>query len=62
MKESHTEGPASHGDLEPCADVRKDTGEALTGAHMSGVLSRENSRSQGADVVIISGRQYVNVG
>jgi len=58
MKESYTEGPASHGDPESCAYVRKSAGEALTGAHMGGVLSRENKRKQGADDVLLSGRQY----
>jgi RNA-directed DNA polymerase len=58
MKESHTEGPASHGDPESCAGVRKDAGEALTGAHTGGVLSRENRCNQGADAVDLSGRQY----
>ena len=33
MKESHTEGLASHGDPESCAGARKGVGEALTGAH-----------------------------
>jgi hypothetical protein len=58
MKESYTEGPASHGGLESCAYVRKDAGEALTEAHMGGVLSRENRRNQGADDVLLSGRQH----
>jgi hypothetical protein len=29
MEEPHAEGVATHGDPEPCADVRKDAGEAL---------------------------------
>jgi RNA-directed DNA polymerase len=58
MKESYTEGPASHGDPESCAGVRKDTGEALTGAHTGGVSSRDNRRNQGADTVVLSGRQH----
>ena len=58
MKESHTEGPASHGDPESCADARKGTGEALTGAHMGGVLSRDNMRNQGADAVDTRGKQH----
>ena len=58
MKESHTEDPASHGGPESCAGVRKDTGEALTGVHMGGVLSRDNRCNQGADAVVLSGRQY----
>ena len=58
MKESYTEGPASHGDPESCASARKGAGEALTGAHMGGVLSRETRRNQGADDVVLSGRQH----
>ena len=57
MKESHAEGPASHGDPESCAGARKEAGEALTGAHMGGVLSRENRSHQGADDVVLSARQ-----
>jgi hypothetical protein len=57
MKESYTEDPASHGGPESCAGVRKDTGEALTGVHTGGVLSRDNRCNQGADAVVLSGRQ-----
>jgi hypothetical protein len=56
MKESHVEGLASHGDPESCASNREGAGEALTGAHTGGVLSRENKLSQGADAVSGSGR------
>jgi hypothetical protein len=41
MKEPDGEGPASHADSESCGAVREDGGEALTGAHMGRVLSRE---------------------
>jgi len=58
MKESYTEGPASHGDSESCTDARKDVGEALTGAHTGRVLSRENRCDQDADAVELSGRQH----
>ena len=58
MKESHTEGPASHGDPESCVGAREGTGEALTGAHTGGVLSREIRLNQGADAVVLSGRQH----
>ena len=58
MKEPHTEGPASHSDPESCAGARKDAGEVLTGAHTGGVLSRENRSHQGADDVVLSGRQH----
>ena len=57
MKESYIEGLASHGGPESCAGARKDAGEALTGVHMGGVLSRDNNCQQGADVVASSGRQ-----
>jgi RNA-directed DNA polymerase len=57
MKESYTEGPASHGDPESCAGIRENAGEALTGAYMGGVLSRENRRNQGIDDVVLCGRQ-----
>jgi len=58
MKEPYTEGPASHGDPESCAGAREGAGEALTGAHAGGVSSRENRSHQGADVVVLSGRQH----
>ncbi len=58
MKESYTEDPASHGGPESCAGVLKDTGEALTGVHTGGVLSRDNRCKQGADAVVLSGRQH----
>jgi hypothetical protein len=44
MKESYTEGLASHGGPESCAGGRKVAGEALTGVHMGGVLSRETNK------------------
>ena len=58
MKESHVEGLTSHDDPESCVGAREGTGEASTGAHMGGVLSRENRPIQGADAVDLSGRQY----
>jgi hypothetical protein len=58
MKESHTEGPASHGDPESCAHGREAVGEALTGARTGGVLSREIRPYQGADAVVLCGRQH----
>ena len=57
MKESYTESPASYGGPESCAGARKDVGEALTGVHMGGVMSRENRCKQGADGLLLSGRQ-----
>ena len=41
MRESYTEGLASHGDPESCVVVREDVGEALTGERIGEVLSRE---------------------
>ena len=41
MKESYVEGLATHGDPESCVGIRKGAGEALTGAHVGEVLSRE---------------------
>lgn len=58
MKESYIEGPASHDGPESCADARKDVGEALTGVHTGGVLSRETRCDQGADAVVLSGRLH----
>ena len=46
MEESYTEGLASHGDPESCADVREGAGEALTGVHTGGVLSRETNQTR----------------
>ena len=41
MEEPNDEGLASHIVSESCAGVRKDDGEALTGARVGRVLSRE---------------------
>lgn len=60
MKESYAEGPASHGDPESCVRIREGSGEALTGAHAGGVLSREIRHTQGADAVVLSGRQHLH--
>jgi len=58
MKESYIEGLANHND--PGSDVyfRENIYEAKTGARTGRVLSRENSRDQGADVVVRIGRQH----
>ncbi|NJK88746.1 MAG: group II intron reverse transcriptase/maturase [Myxococcales bacterium] len=45
MKESYTEGLATHGDPESCATDCKAEGEALTGARTGSVLSREIRQS-----------------
>jgi hypothetical protein len=60
MKESHTEGLATHGDPESCAGGRKGTGEALTGAHTGRVLSRVITFVLGADAVQTCGRQHAH--
>jgi hypothetical protein len=60
MKESYTEGLANHGDPESCAGTRKGAGEALTGAHTGGALSRETRCNQGADAVVLSGRPHAD--
>jgi hypothetical protein len=41
MREPYIEGLATRDDPESCTIVRKGGGEALTGAHMGKVLSRE---------------------
>jgi RNA-directed DNA polymerase len=41
MEEPYGEGLASHTDPESCVASREAGGEALTGAHVGGVLSRE---------------------
>ena len=45
MEEPYAEGIAGHGDPESCVVVRKDDGEALTGAHAGTALSRESRHS-----------------
>ena len=59
MKESDAKSLASCGGPESCGCSRKAASEALTGVHMGGVLSRENRRNQGADDVVLIGRQHV---
>lgn len=60
MKETYIEGPASHDGPESCVGPRKGAGEALTGVHAGGVLSRENTCTQGADDVVLNGRQHAD--
>lgn len=45
MKESHREGLATHPDPESCGAPREGRTEALTGAHVGRVLSRERTKS-----------------
>ena len=65
MKESYAEGLASHGGPESCVRIRKDAGEALTGARAGRVLSRvinaprgDSRVVQGAEVVDLHRRPY----
>jgi hypothetical protein len=51
MKEPHVEGVANHDDPESCAAGREARREALTGADMGWVLSREINGFPGADAV-----------
>ena len=60
MKESHTEGLATHGAPESCAFDREVRGEALTGVHAGWVLSRVITYVPSADAVQRSGRQHVH--
>src|SRR5512135_1040516 len=51
MKESHSEGVATHTDPESCAGGCEASGEALAGARAGGVSSREMPKLQGADAL-----------
>ena len=54
MKEPYGEGLASHTGPESCTYSRKAVREALTGAQVGRVLSREMYLNQSADVVRIA--------
>ena len=58
MKEPCGEGLASHTDPESCVVSRETGHEALTGAHVGGVSSREITGNQDADAVYSAGRQH----
>ena len=58
MKEPYSEGIASHAGPESCADGREAGREALTGVCAGRVLSPEKIVVRGADVTLLSGRQY----
>jgi hypothetical protein len=58
MKEPYGEGLASRTDPESCTASREAEREALTGAHVDGVLSREMTGNQDADTVYSAGRQH----
>ena len=65
MKESYSEGLASHTGPESCVGVRKGAGEALTGVGAGRVLSREihaplkGGLLRGADALESDGRQHL---
>lgn len=67
MKESHSEGPASHADPESCPVEGNRGGEALTGARTGPVLSRENAAPStrrallGADALTDGGTLEANL-
>jgi hypothetical protein len=58
MREPHIEGVATRDDPESCVGAREGVGEALTGARMGTVLSREIRFCWDADAVIRGGRQH----
>ena len=58
MKKPYGEGLASHTDPESCVVSREAGHEALTGAHVGGVSSREITENQDADAVYSAGRQH----
>jgi len=51
MRESYTEGLATHIGPESCGAVREDSVEALTGVRAGRVFSRERSKVRDADAV-----------
>lgn len=58
MKESDTEGVATHGGPESCGCVREGVAEALTGVAAGWVIEPRNQGFRGADVVKRGGRQH----
>jgi len=58
MKESNSEGLATHTDPESCGVTCKGGVEALTGARAGRVFSRERTFLRGADAVRRSGRLH----
>ena len=58
MKESHSEGLATHTGPESCGAARKGGAEALTGERAGRVFSRERNFLRDADVVGESGRLH----
>jgi hypothetical protein len=58
MRESYSEGVANHTGLRSYAVVRKGGGGTLIEVRTGRVLSREISLNQGADDVLMHGRQH----
>jgi len=58
MEEPYIEGVAIHGDPESCVGAREGAGEAWTGACIGRAIEPRNHLVQGADVVLIGGRQH----
>jgi hypothetical protein len=57
MRESYSEGMASHAGLRSYAGIRKSAGGTLTEVRAGRVLSREIAQNRGADAVAESGRR-----
>jgi hypothetical protein len=58
MKESYSEGMASHAGLRSYAGIRESEGGTLIEVRAGRVSSREIARNRGADVVATNGRQH----
>jgi hypothetical protein len=58
MRESHTEGVATHSGPEPCVGVREGAGEASVGVRAGWAIEPRNQRFVGADAVVVGGRQH----
>lgn len=58
MKESYSEGLASHAGPGSYAGIRESVGGTLIGVRAGRVLSREIAQNRGADAVAVSGRQH----
>jgi hypothetical protein len=58
MKESNSEGVATHAGPEPCTFVRQDGGEASVGERTGRVLSGERDILRGADAERLIGSRH----